>query len=172
MGFHAHLLEPRPSTYHWSPYLLAPLFISYLFVYWVWDTCNSQKNRFRAQERGNDVQRKAFPQLPWATVQNPRTIPTKTGDSILADGWYKYARKIHYTCDFFFAFSWGLITGFKSPFPWFYPTFFFCMVVHRAYRDIAKCREKYGDAWTEYEKVCPYLFIPVCPYVPVSNPSY
>jgi delta24(24(1))-sterol reductase len=75
-----------------------------------------------------------------------------------ADG---YARKIHYSCDLFFSLSWGLITGFKSPFPWFYPLFFATMISHRAWRDIQRCRIKYGDAWTEYERMVPYLFIPV-----------
>ena len=36
------------------------------------------------------------------------------------------------------------------------------MIAHRALRDIQRCRNKYGDAWTEYEKQVPYLFIPVC----------
>lgn len=73
------------------------------------------------------------------------------------------ARKIHYTCDWFFAFSWGLITGFNSPFPWFYSIFFTCMIIHRAKRDIERCRERYGEAWKEYERRVPYLFIPVSP---------
>jgi delta24(24(1))-sterol reductase len=156
-----YLANHPPSTYRWNPYLMAALFVTYLFVYWVWDTTNSQKNRFRVQERGLLLERKAFPQLPWQTVKNPRIIKTKTGDSILADGWYGYARKIHYTCDFFFANSWGLITGFSSPFPWFYPLFFTCMIIHRAHRDIQRCRRKYGESWDEYEKLVPYLFIPV-----------
>ena len=37
------------------------------------------------------------------------------------------------------------------------------MIVHRAMRDIERCRLKYGDAWRAYEKQVPYLFIPVCP---------
>ncbi|TVY40798.1 Delta(24(24(1)))-sterol reductase, partial [Lachnellula subtilissima] len=155
-----YLANHAPSTYHWSPYVMAPLFISYLFMYWIWDTTNSQKNRFRAQERGTLVERKTFPQLPWQTVKNPRTIKTKTGDSILVDGWYGYARKIHYTCDLYFALTWGLVTGFNSPFPWFYPVFFASMIVHRAYRDIQRCKVKYGESWDEYTKLVPYLFIP------------
>lgn len=35
------------------------------------------------------------------------------------------------------------------------------MIIHRAMRDIARCRRKYGDAWAQYEKEVPYLFIPV-----------
>jgi Delta24(24(1))-sterol reductase len=130
-------------------------------MYWVWDTTNSQKNRFRAREKGKAVTRKAFPQLPWREVENPRIIETKSGDTILVDGMYGYARKIHYTCDLYFALTWGFITGFSSPFPWFYPLFFSCMIVHRAYRDIERCKLKYGESWTEYEKLVPYLFIPV-----------
>lgn len=156
-----YLVNHAPSVYHWNPYALSALYVSYLFMYWVWDTTNSQKNRFRAQEMGNLVVRKTFPQLPWGTIKNPKTIRTKTGDSILVDGWYGYARKIHYTCDLYFALTWGAITGFQSPFPWFYPLFFAAMISHRAYRDIERCREKYGEAWDEYTRRVPYLFIPV-----------
>ncbi|KAH6666661.1 ergosterol biosynthesis ERG4/ERG24 family-domain-containing protein [Halenospora varia] len=155
-----YLANHDPATYHWNRYVMGFLFVSYLFMYWIWDTTNSQKNRFRAQERGTLTDRKSFPQLPWQTVKNPRTIKTKTGDSILVDGWYGYARKIHYTCDLYFALTWGLVTGFNSPFPWFYPTFFACMIVHRAYRDIQRCKLKYGEAWDEYTRLVPYLFIP------------
>ncbi|KAI4161703.1 MAG: hypothetical protein LQ342_004711 [Letrouitia transgressa] len=119
-----------------------------------------QKNRFRQEERGTLIERRTFPQLPWQTVKNPKKIKTKTGDSILADGWYGYARKIHYTADLYFALAWALITGFQSPLPWFYPVFFAIMISHRALRDIRKCEAKYGEAWEEYKRQVPYLFIP------------
>lgn len=67
------------------------------------------------------------------------------------------------------ALSWGLITGFNSPFPWFYVAFFTPMILHRAYRDTQKCREKYGDAWVEYERQVPYLFIPVSDLFPSTS---
>jgi hypothetical protein len=41
------------------------------------------------------------------------------------------------------------------------------MIIHRARRDIARCRRKYGDAWTQYEKEVPYLFIPVSLFLPL-----
>nr|OQO19793.1 hypothetical protein B0A51_11765 [Rachicladosporium sp. CCFEE 5018] len=155
-----YLANHDPSVYAWSKPALFFLFSSYLFAYWVWDTGNSQKCMFRSAERGYDQHRKTFPQLPWKFVKNPEVIRTASGDSLLCDGWFKYARKIHYTADLYFAVTWGLITGFQSPFPWFYPAFFSVMIVHRAYRDIQRCKEKYGEAWVEYEKRVPYLFIP------------
>lgn len=156
-----YLASHAPEEYRWNRAALAALYASYLFVYWVWDSCNSQKNRFRAMERGTLIKRNTFPQVPWQTLHNPKVIETGLGDKILADGWYGLARKIHYTCDTYFAITWGLITGFKSPFPWFYPVFFAVMIAHRAWRDVHRCREKYGEAWREYERQVPYLFIPV-----------
>jgi delta24(24(1))-sterol reductase len=86
-----YIANHDPAEYHWNPYLLTLLFISYLFVYWIWDTANSQKNMFRAQERGVALNRKTFPQLPYKAVKNPVSIKTKTGDSILCDGWCKFS---------------------------------------------------------------------------------
>lgn len=87
-----YLANHDASVYRWNRYGLVVLYISYLFVYWVWDTTNSQKNNFRQQERGTFTKRKAFPQLPWQTVKNPKTIKTNTGDSILVDGWCMFSK--------------------------------------------------------------------------------
>ncbi|KAL2823300.1 delta(24(24(1)))-sterol reductase [Aspergillus cavernicola] len=155
-----YLAHHPPSTYQKNPVVLAIWAAVYVFVYWIWDTCNSQKSIFRAEERGATVDRKSFPQLPWRSIRHPKTIRVEGGGLILCDGWYGICRKIHYTCDWFFAISWGLITGFQSPFPWFYSIFFTVMIIHRARRDIERCRERYGEAWMEYERRVPYLFIP------------
>ncbi|KAF2867249.1 ergosterol biosynthesis ERG4/ERG24 [Massariosphaeria phaeospora] len=155
-----YLATHHPSEYSWPTWFVALWTVAYLGVYYVWDTTNSQKNQFRQEERGVAQERTTFPYFKYGRIANPKTIPTKHGNKILVDGWYGKARKIHYTCDVFFAVSWGLITGFASPFPWFYSVFFCAMIAHRARRDIQRCRETYGEAWTLYEKQVPYLFIP------------
>ncbi|GJN75980.1 C-24(28) sterol reductase [Purpureocillium lilacinum] len=107
-----YLANHPTSGYYWSRFTLAVIFATYIFWYWVWDSCNSQKNRFRAMEKGKLVFRRTFPQVPWQTLHDPKTIETPQG-AILVDGWYALARKIHYTADVWFAISWGLVTGFK-----------------------------------------------------------
>ncbi|KAF3004183.1 C-24(28) sterol reductase [Curvularia kusanoi] len=155
-----YVANHHPSEYTWPTWFIVLLILAYSFMYYIWDTTNSQKNQFRQEERGVVDERTTFPYFKYGRIANPKTITTKHGNKILADGWYGKARKIHYTCDLFFAVSWGLITGFNSPFPWFYSVFFAGMIIHRAMRDIARCRELYGEAWIEYEKQVPYLFIP------------
>ncbi|KAB8253794.1 ergosterol biosynthesis ERG4/ERG24 [Aspergillus pseudonomiae] len=155
-----YLAKHHPSEYHWNPYALSILAVAYLFFYWVWDSANGQKNAFRHAEKGQLVKRNTFPQVPWQAIDNPKVIQTDTGDNILVDGWFALARKPNYLADMFFAMSWGLITGFKSPFPWFYFVFFMVMITHRTIRDTNRCRRKYGEAWRRYEREVPYLFIP------------
>ncbi len=143
-----------------SPLFMGILFVVLLVAYYVWDTANSQKNRFRMQLRGTFVERKTFPQLPWGTLKNPEVLQTACGDPLLVDGWYRYGRKIHYTADTVMAITWGLSCGFGSSLPYLYPLFFMSMIAHRYHRDRARCAKKYGADWGAYCKKVPYTFIP------------
>jgi delta24(24(1))-sterol reductase len=139
------------------------LFVALVFAYYVWDTSQSQRNRFRMMLNGTYKPRNTFPQLPWGTLEpleKVKCMTTKAGSKLLVDGWWAHARKIHYTADIVMSFSWALITGFGSFVPYFYPVFFLGMILHRAHRDIVRCRAKYQKDWDEYCKKVPYLFIP------------
>lgn len=108
-----YLANHDPSEYRWSRSAMAAFFVVYLFMYWMWDSANGQKNSFRQQERGQLIERKAFPQMPWTVIENPRVIETNAGDRILVDGWFAIIRKPGYVPDMFFSMSWALVTGFQ-----------------------------------------------------------
>jgi len=94
------------------------------------------------------------------TLTNPRVLRTANGGTLLIDGWWAYARKIHYTADIVMASSWALACGFGSALPYIYPVFFFVMIMHRAHRDEARCSKKYGADWERYLATVPYRFVP------------
>ncbi|CAG8547896.1 8142_t:CDS:2 [Paraglomus brasilianum] len=131
-----------------------------LIGYYIWDTANSQKNRFRMIMNGTYIPRHSFPQLPWGTLENPTFIKTQHGNLLLTGGWWGIARKIHYTADLIMAFAWAFITGFETIIPFFYPIFFVIVLIHRVSRDMHRCARKYGKDWEEYCKKVPYIFIP------------
>ncbi|KAI8378717.1 ergosterol biosynthesis ERG4/ERG24 [Choanephora cucurbitarum] len=152
------LTTGTPITHSWA--YTATIFAVLLFAYFVFDTANAQKNRFRMEQNGSYFDRNAFPQLPWGRIKNPTYIKTENGNLLLTSGWWKYARKPHYTADLFQALSWGLITGFGSFLPYFYFCFFLCVLTHRVTRDIERCAKKYGKDWEKYCEAVPYIFIP------------
>ncbi|KAG0167736.1 hypothetical protein DFQ28_005769 [Apophysomyces sp. BC1034] len=144
---------------HGLPYTIM-LFVTLLTAYYFFDTGNSQKNRFRMEQNGSFMVRNAFPQLPYGHIKNPEYIRTEHGNLLLASGWWGYARKPHYTADLTMALCWGLITGFGSYLPYFYITFFICVLTHRVSRDFERCAKKYGKDWDRYCERVPYIFIP------------
>ena len=153
-----YIMRQLPFDHH--PLYNAALFGVLITAYYIWDTAQSQRNRFRMMDNGSFVKRWAFPQLPWGTLHNPAYMLTKRGSKLLLDGWWRYARKIHYTCDIVMALCWGLCCGFQHFLPYFYFVFFLGMILHRAARDDHKCSEKYGEDWVKYIQTVPHLFIP------------
>ena len=157
--FNAQYIAVQDPFEHSTLYTLM-CFVMLVGAYYVWDTAQSQRNRFRMQMRGTFVKRLAFPQLPWGTLEDPEYMQTAQGNKLLVDGWWRYARKIHYTADILMALSWGLICGFDNFLPYFYVTFFVIMITHRAVRDMERCKRKYGEDWDQYCKKVPHTFVP------------
>lgn len=158
------LANHPPSEYRWPIAYNIMVYALLLAAYYVWDTANSQKNRFRQQMNGALVLRKTFPQLPWNTVNNPKILHTKVGP-LLADGWCMFrillisltdkygGRKIHYTVDVIMALCWAFACGFSSFLPYWYPLWLTIVLIHRAIRDTGHCRKKYGEVSPTWYKV-------------------
>lgn len=157
-SFQAQYILKNPNEF--NSFVLAALFLIVTLAYYIWDTSQSQKNRFRASLSGGFVLRKTFPQLPWGTLQNPKYLKTECGSLLLVDGWWKFARKIHYTADIVMANVWAFSCGVKGVLPFFYPAFFMGMIFHRYRRDTDRCRRKYGKDWDKYTSLVKYAFVP------------
>jgi len=155
--------------------LIFTLFCAFLHIigYWIFDTANSQKDYFREEnlkvlkygETGpvklkNKI-KKGFPILPWDKIDNPKALETQRGTKLLLSGWWGIARHMNYTGDLMMAWSWGLVCGFGSLFPYIYAAAYLTpLLLHREYRDNKICKEKYGPVWDEYCKRVPYRLIP------------
>jgi len=147
------LVLPVPA---WAYYSI--ITVCLLTAYWIWDEANYHKCYFKMERRGEIINRNLFP--TFRHVKNPKTIKDDKGRELLIDGWYSWARKIHYTADLSMALLWGLSCGFGAGAPYVYFGFFFVMITHRMSRDEAKCQAKYGDTWRKYTEAVPYRFIP------------
>jgi delta24(24(1))-sterol reductase len=114
------VLPELPTWAFWS------LVVGVLMAYYVFDEANAQKNRFRARQlSGAFVKRPwAIPQLPIATLENPKYIQTSAGSALLMDGWWKYAKKPHYTAGLCLAVLLCLPCGFGHFLPYFFACFF------------------------------------------------
>ncbi|CAF2120837.1 unnamed protein product [Rotaria magnacalcarata] len=137
------------------------LFIVLFIAYYIWDSSLSQKIRFRMRQQGIYVTQHGYPQVPWNEIKNPKYMKTECGSPLLIDGFWKYCRKPSYTADICMATCWALSCHqWTGALPYFYPIFFFFMIIHRYTRDMARCQAKYGKDWTIYCERVPYAFIP------------
>ena len=56
------------------PNLFIAILIVLTIAYYIFDTANSQKNRFRMMMSGTYISRHTFPQLPWGTITTPKCV--------------------------------------------------------------------------------------------------
>ncbi|KIK54331.1 hypothetical protein GYMLUDRAFT_48874 [Collybiopsis luxurians FD-317 M1] len=140
-----------PSKYRFSTPTYIALYTTLCVAYYI---------HFKMQTQGIYEFRKAFPQLPGNTVENPTYIQTAHGNRLLTSGWWAWSRKPNYVADWIMSLTWGLVIGTATAIPYFYSVFFITVLVHRTGRDFERCATKYGKDWERYCEVVPYKFIP------------
>lgn len=79
---------------------------------------------------------------------------------LLVSGWWGVSRHFNYFLELILAFAWTVPAMFEHLAPYAYFIFLVILLVHRSFRDEAKCSLKYGKYWTQYCKRVPYRIIP------------
>lgn len=151
------------SRYQFSTFSLIALYLIYTVAYYIFDVSNCQKARFKMENDGKSEitdRRYGFPQFSWGTIKNPKVLVLDDGRKLLVDGLWAWCRHPNYTADFIQALCWALCAGTGSLIPYFYPTFFLLMILHRSRRNFERCSRKYASAWVKYCSMVPYKYIP------------
>lgn len=98
--------------------------------------------------RGANQQKDEFKRDPSVKIWGK---PAETiGGRILVSGFWGIGRKLNYTGEIMVYLSFTLLVGTTSVVPYLLPGWLISLLVHRAYRDDKKCREKYGALWEAY----------------------
>lgn len=79
---------------------------------------------------------------------------------LLVSGWWGVARHFHYIPEITAALVWCSAGRFTHLLPFFYPAFLALLLSDRAWRDDARCLDKYGEYWKQYQVAVPYKVIP------------
>ncbi|MDQ3035470.1 MAG: ERG4/ERG24 family protein [Myxococcota bacterium] len=108
--------------------------------------------------RGSNQQKDEFKRDPATKIWGK---PAETiGGKILVSGFWGIGRKLNYTGEITVYWSFTLLAGDASFWPYVLPTWLICLLVHRAWRDDKRCRDKYGSLWEAYCKRATFKMIP------------
>lgn len=158
-----------PSMYTMHTYFLTEhpimlsvpttLFFSLAGIACVW--CNYDCDRQRQEFRATNGKQKIWGKEP--DYVRARYV-TKDGEErsslLLCSGWWGLARHFHYIPEIAASFFWCVPALFTHPLPFFYPVYLTILLFDRAWRDDARCADKYKASWDEYCDKVPSKIIP------------
>lgn len=153
---HTYFLVEHPV------YLSQPTTVFFILagIACIW--CNYDCDRQRVEFRATGGKQKVWGKEP-AFIRAKYT--TKDGSEereslLLVSGWWALARHFHYIPEIMGSFFWCVPGLFSHPLPFFYPVYLTLLLFDRAWRDDARCADKYGKYWVEYCKKVPSKVIP------------
>lgn len=139
-----------------GPYCALVLSVG-LFCVWLNYDCDRQRKDFRASGGKLKI---------WGKEAKYIIADYKTEDGqkrtsfLLVSGWWGVARHFHYVPEIVAAFIWSSAGVLSHALPLFYPLFLCILLVDRAWRDDARCFDKYGESWIRYRQAVPYKIVP------------
>lgn len=125
--------------------------------YWIFRTCNSQKDMVRQRSGKCHIWGKPATFI----VAKYKSSDGKSHESLLlTSGFWGLARHFNYLGDLLLSFAMCLACGMDAILPYFYFIYMVILLVHRIERDHTRCLGKYGSYWEQYCEKVPYKLIP------------
>jgi len=156
-----------PALYTYTTYFLinrspniswkTSLIIFLLGVYFTYKNyeVDRQKEIFKRDKENSIIDGKKAEYLDVKYERDGKIVDSK----LLLSGHWGFSRHTNYTYEI-------LTSGMRSavgyqygPVPFVYLLYIIILLVHRIYRDEAKCSKKYGKYWKEYCKLVPYRLV-------------
>mmetsp|Transcript_81234 Transcript_81234/g.159431 ORF Transcript_81234/g.159431 Transcript_81234/m.159431 type:complete len:443 (+) Transcript_81234:48-1376(+) len=152
---HTYFLVEHPI------HLSIPTTIFYLALglFFIW--CNYDCDRQRQEFRATNGKQKVWGKEPDYIVAK---YTTKDGEErtslLLCSGWWSLSRHFHYIPEVAASFMWCAPALFTHPLPYYYPFYLSILLADRAWRDDARCADKYKEHWEAYCKKVPSKIVP------------
>lgn len=141
-----------------SPVAAAAILALGLAGYTIFLSANRQRDRFRrAGTSGYRIGEQDATFVPARYVSEDGHVHDTR---LLTSGWWGVSRHPNYIGDVMMASAFSLPCGFAHVLPYFYALYLPALLVHRARRDEARCRAKYGSAWDVYRAAVPARIVP------------
>jgi len=145
--------RPRECSTPFAIFLIVFFCVSYV----LFRICNDQKDLVRSTKG----EKKIWGYIPTVIQAKYTTSDGKLHESLLlASHLWGASRHFNYFMDWCMSFCYGWCVGFDGIVPHLYFIYMICLLTGRAYRDDAKCRNKYGEYWDQYCEQVPYIIVP------------
>lgn len=150
-----------PLNGNWHPWLYFAIIVAGIIAIYI--NYDVDRQRGEVREKNGDCMvwgKKAEIIRATYFVAEGKNKGQERKSILLTSGWWGVARHFNYVPELSAAFLWTVSAGFSHVFPWCYLIFLTFLLFDRAFRDDARCREKYGKFYEEYCRRVPYLIIP------------
>ena len=156
-----------PALYTYTTYFLinrspniswkTSLIIFLLGVYFTYKNyeVDRQKEIFKRDKENSIIDGKKAEYLDVKYERDGKIVDSK----LLLSGHWGFSRHTNYTYEILTSGMWSAVGYQYGPVPFVYLLYIIILLVHRIYRDEAKCSKKYGKYWKEYCKLVPYRLV-------------
>ena len=148
-----YFLINRSPNISWKVSLLIFLLGGY-FTYKNYEV-DRQKEIFKRDKENSVIDGKKAEYLDVKYERDGKIVDSK----LLLSGHWGFSRHTNYTYEILTSGMWSAVGYQYGPIPFMYLLYIIILLVHRIYRDEAKCSKKYGKYWKEYCKLVPYRLV-------------